>query len=362
MLTVRGTAVTLAVAGLLAVGLAAGVEEFVLLGLGLGVLELASVGWVLGASRRARRQVRVRTTFGRADLRVGDKAEGRFVLTNTGRADVGPLLVESPEGRWQLSRPGLAPALRQPAPDQRRDRRRDRPPWRSPGVSRTVTKMGAGGAWSTGVPVPTSARGLLALRPLRVWVSDPFGLAARKVAEGARVHVVVCPTPADVPVVPYVPTEMGQRNSAPIEGPARAWRAAGDELADLRDYRPGDRMSRLHWPVLARTGELVVRDFVEPLGARVPLLIDLQPEAGDPQGPERAIGAAARVGLDILASGFDVEVRTTAGESAVVPTASDGAARLLRVLALLRADDHRGLPRAWDTDHVLVVSGRNDLS
>jgi uncharacterized protein (DUF58 family) len=354
VLTLRGIVVALAVTGLLTAGLAAGVEEFVLMGLALGVLEVVVVTWVLWASRRARRQLRVRTTIGRVDLRVGEDAEGRVVVTNTAADQVGPLLVESPEGRWHLSRPGLSPAGRIPAPEERDERR----PWRSDGSPRTVSTMGAGGMWSMALPIPTEARGLLTLRPLRVWVSDPFGLAARVVGEGAGVHVVVCPIPAETPLAPFVPTEVGQRNSAPIEGPARAWRPAGDELADLRDYRQGDRMSRLHWPALARTGELVVRDFVEPLGARVPLLIDLQPDREDPDGSERAIGAAARVGLDILAAGYDVEVRTTAGEWAVVSSSSDGAARLLRVLALLRADPRRGLPSAWARDRVLVVSGR----
>jgi uncharacterized protein (DUF58 family) len=367
VLTIRGTAVLLVVTGLFVVGLAAGVEEFVLLAVAVASVELVAVVWVLWTAARARRSLRVRSDVGRADLLVGDDTAGRFVLKNTGKDQVGPLLVEASDPRWRLSRPGLG-ALSPPsglprkrphaAPSPRgafrgrstappaalgrlvarwRRRRGGRAPWRDALEQRIVPAVGPGASWSMDVPVPTSTRGLLALEPVRVWVSDPFGLAARLVGGGTRVHVAVCPVPAEVRVPAYAPSEVGQRNAAPIEGPARAWRPAGDELADLRDYQPGDRVARLHWPVLARTGELVVRDFVEPLGARVPIVVDLHAEPDDAagDGPERSIRAAATIGLDILASGCDVEVRTSTGDRAVVPASSDSAARLLRVLALL---------------------------
>jgi uncharacterized protein (DUF58 family) len=339
--TPRGWLLLCLVALLLTMGISVGVEEFVLLGVAIGVVWLVALSRAAWSGHRSRRALRVRTVVERGDLLVGDLATGRLVLTNSGPNQIGPLLVEAPDHRWLLSRPGIGAGAGPRAGVPGREGTAP-PPWRTGVEPVVVPPITPGASWSMDVPVPTDQRGLRVLRPVQVWVSDPFGLAARRVGAGSTVHVVVCPTPAPVPVPAYAPTEVGQRNAAPIEGPARTWRPAGDELADLRDYQPGDRLARLHWPVMARTGELVVRDFVEPLGARVPMLIDLRPDEHDPDGPERAIGASARVGADILASGFDLEVRTTSGERAVVATAGDGVARLLRLLALLQIEDGLG--------------------
>jgi uncharacterized protein (DUF58 family) len=110
---------------------------------------------------------------------------------------------------------------------------------------------------------------------------------------------------------------------------------AGEELSGLRPYAPGDRLTRLHWPSLARTGELVVREFLEPRAGSLILLVDLRPSVHSGDSIDATIGRAAGCGLAALERGLTVELCTSTGDRLVIAPNAAGRQSMLRALALL---------------------------
>lgn len=67
----------------------------------------------------------------------------------------------------------------------------------------------------------------------------------------------------------------------PTESDSYDRQKSGDdpsEVFQIREYRPGDRMQRIHWKMTARTDELIVRDFSLPLGCAVVFFLQVQSE------------------------------------------------------------------------------------
>lgn len=46
------------------------------------------------------------------------------------------------------------------------------------------------------------------------------------------------------------------------------------EILEIRSWQPGDRLQKVHWKLTERTGELMVREFSEPIGFAVIFLMD----------------------------------------------------------------------------------------
>jgi uncharacterized protein (DUF58 family) len=134
---------------------------------------------------------------------------------------------------------------------------------------------------------------------------------------------------------------------APLVGPAlpSAWAhddAAGDaarpvdrrvgEPRGVRDYRPGDLRSWVHWRATAHTGTLMVREMEGPTAApaTVTAVLPADPDAADEEA-SRALGAVA----GLLAAGRPV-VLVTVEDTGVVrrPVAGvlDAGRRLARAL------------------------------
>ncbi len=103
----------------------------------------------------------------------------------------------------------------------------------------------------------------------------------------------------------------------------------GDDLTELfglREYRPGDRLSRIHWKLSQKTGRMLVKEPSLPLADCLLLLLDL-----NGQGPE------ADVLLDVFAtlSGFLLQ------EEVAHRVAYCGDQRTLAMLELASPEDAR---------------------
>ena len=184
------------------------------------------------------------------------------------------------------------------------------------------------------MPVPATTRGLLTLSGVGMWCHDPFRLWTRRVGTAPIAHVIVFPVPAAVAPTPH---DRGRRAGRhPDAGRAVPTNAlGGDELNGLRPYAPGDRLTRLHWPSLARSGEIMVREFVAPEAASLSLLVDLRPSSHTGDSIEHTIAEAAGLGVHALDDGVTVELCTSIGESLVIAPGTGGRPTLLRALALL---------------------------
>ena len=102
--------------------------------------------------------------------------------------------------------------------------------------------------------VPTEQRGWQALPRLRVWSTWPLGMFRAWSWLYPEQQVLVWPRPE----------ERGPSPSLPDDDPERQRRRHGDELATLRDYRPGDPQRHIAWKASARQSHLLVKDFEQP--------------------------------------------------------------------------------------------------
>jgi uncharacterized protein (DUF58 family) len=327
-------------AGLLAVvGFGFGVEEFVLLAIALGVLLVLGAASVAGRARSARRALRFDLVAPVTEVSVGHPTTVELHVTNSGRHTIASVRLEAPARRWTVSYPGLGARQTTTAPAPL--------PALAPGnpvvaLARALDRSVALGdlprssGTSVEIPVPTAVRGVLTLHPVSVWCEDPFRLFALRAASSPSVQVIVYPVPDLTPVGALpAPTGVTGRPAEARLGASPSASVAGDDLSSLRPYVPGDRLTRLHWPALARTGELLVRDFTAPESGRLALLVDLRPSAHGPATFEAAIARVATLGSRALADGVVVELCTSAGERLEVPPGLAGRQALLRALALL---------------------------
>ncbi len=126
------------------------------------------------------------------------------------------------------------------------------------------------------------------------------------------------------PIRPEVPVDLDAALAGEEQTPD-----LGDELpSTLRDYRPGDPWRRISWPVTARAGRLVTREYEREAAPRVRLVVDLgeQPSAAG----ERAAAVAAGLGGEVLRRGCELEVHARgAGGPVVVAVDALGLHRVL---------------------------------
>ena len=182
------------------------------------------------------------------------------------------------------------------------------------------------------IDVRFARRGRKGLDPATLTIRDPLGLSARTLAsEPAEVLVLPRVTPLGIDAQ-GVTTGLG-REASRISA-----HAAELELDSLRPYREGAPASRIHWPTVARTGEMVERRLIADVDLR-PLVVM------DPRKPpsEEALDKAVRAAASLC-----VHLAQTQGCSLLLPgdrRASDiepdlrSWAPLHARLALIEADD-----------------------
>ena len=139
-------------------------------------------------------------------------------------------------------------------------------------------------------------RGRRVLAPARLRIADPLGLREAEIRSGGSVEVLVLPR-----IEPVIASGAGSASfdQERPEGSERALGSAGldtgaieFEVDGLRPYRDGTPASRIHWPTVARTGELVEHKLIT--GGRASPLVVL--DASDPVDEtalDKAVRAAA---------------------------------------------------------------------
>jgi uncharacterized protein (DUF58 family) len=155
------------------------------------------------------------------------------------------------------------------------------------------------------VRVMPSRRGRYAFGPVAVASRGAVGLfsARREIALGGQIIVWPRTRPVPPPALPLLAPALD------AAGAAQRTRQAED-LYGVRDYRPGDAASRIHWRSSARRAALVVREFERPVTRAATIVLDLDRR----QSSERldaAVRAAASVfalardrGLDVILAGW----------------------------------------------------------
>jgi uncharacterized protein (DUF58 family) len=187
------------------------------------------------------------------------------------------------------------------------------------------------------------------------WGLRRLGPATCAVSAAFGAHVWD-PAPVHAPAVPTVPLPeaFSARSPAPdpdgLVGRSRSrHHGDGSELADVRAFRFGDRLRRIHWPVSVRTGELHVTTTYSDEDSEILLLVDAMQDLGRSTGFEgegssldNGVRAAAAVAEHYLRAGDRVGVQVLGAHQS--PRLSPGLGtnqlrRILDVLARVRVAD-----------------------
>jgi uncharacterized protein (DUF58 family) len=146
------------------------------------------------------------------------------------------------------------------------------------------SEMAGSGRLELALEARFERRGRRTLGPARVSFQDPLGLATVRGRESF----------AEVLVLPRVePVRPGRRSG--LEGlDGSAGRSAGPELEfdTLQRHRTGSPASRIHWPTVARGGELMERRLSPEADSRPLVILDATVPASD-ESLDRAVRAAA---------------------------------------------------------------------
>lgn len=172
------------------------------------------------------------------------------------------------------------------------------------------------------VPVPTQRRGPVSLGPWVLERVDPWGLMRRRVGEVDGVALLVVPRvrPVSLAALPSALADFG--GSAEM---------GTTTFATLREYVIGDELRHVHWRSSAKTGKLMMRQYVDITRPRITLVLVAEDRAYTSADEfEEAVDFIASLAAVASSSGLDVEVVTTAGERA-----SHGGGRSTAVLDLL---------------------------
>ena len=117
-------------------------------------------------------------------------------------------------------------------------------------------------------------RGVYTLGPLTAALSDPFGLFRYEWVEDSARQIVIYPPLVQLPAL-IVP--QGQRG-----GLSRAnilQQHVTPSVGGLREYVQGDPPSHIHWPTVAKTDKLMVKEFDQERAGALWIALDLHAKA-----------------------------------------------------------------------------------
>lgn len=200
-------------------------------------------------------------------------------------------------------------------------------------------------------------RGEHALEGVTVEVSDFFGWMKKSVFLPSRETVLVLPKVLGIRHLPTVASDgrgAAAAASSAVMDPAAA--------SGIREYEPGDRVSRIHWSAFARTGDLYTKEFEDRRSQDLFLILD-----GRPSGTFEA-----QVSLAASLLKLSVENRAVAGFVTLGPAGAafplveglEGHHDVLRHLARFHPAEeggsipHEGRGLIGTARTMIVVTGR----
>src|SRR5690349_19565060 len=319
-LTIRGRAFLAAGGTAFLCALVLGHDELVRVGALLLLLPLATA-FYLGRSRYRLGLVRALTP---TQVAAGQQARVTLDLTNDGRMPTGLLLLEDQIPYVLGTRPRFV-----------------------------IDRMGPKWKRSVGYVVRSDVRGKFDVGPMKVRLSDPFGLVELERTFQTRSSLVVTPRVVSLPAIPLSGVWTGSGDNRP-----RAFASGSAEDVTVREYRRGDDLRRVHWRSSARVGELMVRREEQPWESRATLFLDNRVVAHRGQGIasslEAAVSAAASIAVHLSKRGFTVRLVTAAGEDSAqdwhVRGAELNAGPLLESLAVVTPVPQARLETGWLTE------------
>ena len=171
---------------------------------------------------------------------------------------------------------------------------------------------GARAVWSAGdaaeveIPLRAIRWGRHEVALTKVACTSRLGAYRSILAREALVVITALPLEADFDAVDAMPRPAG------LVGLHRSHRqGSGAEPAEVRPFRPGDRLRRINWAVSSRTGELHVTATWSDRDTQVTLLLDTEHDIGTSEGVD---GRASSLDTAVRAAGAIAEHYLRAGD------------------------------------------------
>lgn len=254
-------------------------------------------------------------------------------------------------------------------------------PWGTQVTATDRLPGGFGGAYSFELPaqlrgqstqhravVQPRRRGRFTLDGLEYATSDPLGLATRIVRISAPAQVAVTPMLIELP--PTALRAAGTEGETPIPQSS----ITGPDDVMVREYQPRDDVRRIHWPLTARTGELMVRREEQSWDPTAWILLDSRIHDGSRSAEvafEWMVSLTASWGVRLAEDGFELHLTNAVGNTytAVGGTPQSRATSWLEYLVDVDTSGHDSLAggaatiaRAHAGHVLLAIVGRLDLS
>jgi uncharacterized protein (DUF58 family) len=188
-------------------------------------------------------------------------------------------------------------------------------------------------------------RGKYSVGPLTARLVDPFGLAEATATLAVAEDVLVYPRVERL-------SSGGPPADRAGSGPSTVFRLApsGEEFYAVREYESGDDLRKIHWPAVARTGQLMIRQDEARFYPRATIFLDARAGAhrgfGAESSIEWAVSAAASTVWHLGRLGFGIRLATDDREPTGIRGGTPGAESLLEILAVLPASQGRTLAPA----------------
>jgi uncharacterized protein (DUF58 family) len=207
-----------------------------------------------------------------------------------------------------------------------------------PAVREVAVSAGAGEEpLELAVACRSTRWGRRVLGPAVLAVSGPFG------AYRWAPDVVTTPPVTTVPLPDHFDARVPVPRPDGLVGQNRSHHPGdGGEFADIRPFRFGDRLRRVHWPVSVRTGELHVTATHADQDSEVILLVDAMHDIGLSQGTggrstslDNAVRAAGAIAEHYLRTGDRVGLHVLGARELPAVGSAAGKNHLRRVLDTL---------------------------
>jgi uncharacterized protein (DUF58 family) len=154
----------------------------------------------------------------------------------------------------------------------------------------------------------TRQRGHYQVGPMSISITDPFGLARVRLSAAPASDLVVYPEVEDLEA--WAPSMHG---AGAGESTVRQLHRSAAEFFTMREYVTGDDLRRIHWPSVARTGKLMIRQDETTRRSVATVFLDNRSSSMGAPGSaafERGVSVSASVGRLLVRAGFAVHLAT----------------------------------------------------
>ena len=156
------------------------------------------------------------------------------------------------------------------------------------------------------INVRFARRGRRVLEPARLVIRDPLRLLSREIVHEDRNEVLVLPRVEPVTAPGGGGAGAGEHGGAGIDAGVIGRRLDASlaelEIDGLRPYREGAPASRIHWPSVARSGEMLERRLVAELDSAPLIVMDPSAPSGE-EDLDKAVRAAASLCVHLARDG-----------------------------------------------------------